>query len=359
MPSRPGGKYKGKIARAKGEATIAAELEAKRRKAYEANLGKLQERRAQELLAEQGLQSEEEQQKALKMAKIAQMFGSGRRGTLVKFWKNWKLGIVSMKRENAIEERKTCWRRSCTFCDVVLPKQPHRHGQFSAQHTRTCQGWWKQTLGQSDWGELLHPEAAAKDRPDVVNEYRKCQCCGGDTSATALGCRCWHALRDPDFMTPTEVSQNMKSTRFGALTPSFMANLMRSTSSPALWKNKPKQEDRLNLSVQENWTSLKKSRSSADLVPEYDPTEAFALTEQQKRTEERRSWSDGLSLMAGSPWTRQRSGLVGMPGLPQLPALAPDVTDRGEQLQTVTHWRTGQKTMLDKHLMKMYVVGVQ
>merc|ERR1719235_2224637 len=57
------------------------------------------------MLAEQGLQSAEEEAQALKLAKIAQMFGHGKKGTLRKFWKNWKIGVIQLKKDRALEER--------------------------------------------------------------------------------------------------------------------------------------------------------------------------------------------------------------------------------------------------------------
>lgn len=356
MPRKPGGKYKGKIGRAKGEATIALELEAKRRKAYEANLARLQERRAQDMLAEQGLQSAEEEAQALKLAKIAQMFGHGKKGTLRKFWKNWKIGMIAMRREKAITERKTCWRRSCSFCDVVPATLAHMHGKFSLPHTLSCKSWWRSNLGRDQVGEELHPLAAARDRPQIVNDYRQCTCCGVDTGATGLGCRCWHQLRDVEFMNPSESAQRLKATRFEQFpTQAMMAGLASSSSAPVL--HSPKSA-RMTLSSETNWVALR-SNSPAGAAPEYDPSELFALSAEQTRMEERRAWSDDLTAMAGSPWTRKRSGEIGLPSLPPISPTVPSLTDRGVGLEEVTHWRTGQKTMLDKHMMKMYVVGVQ
>jgi len=391
MPRKPGGKYKGKVGRAKGETTIAAELEAKRRKLVEANLAKLQERRAQELLAAQGLQSNEEEAQALKLAKIAQMFGTGKKGTLKKFWKNWKIGLIALKKDRAVEERKTCWRRSCIFCDDVPVKVPNRHGQFSLAHSFSCGSWWKKNLGRSDWGQELHPIAAANDRPDVVNEYRQCQCCGADTGLPGLGCRCWHALRDVEFRNPSEtskqlpVSMNASSSmvRFAddhhhhhdsgsqqhvhqdhyhrSFLTSTMASLkssLRSSSSAPTLRSPTARAPKMSLSAESNWALLRDETAMGD-VPEYDPTEPFALSPSQAQTEDRRAWSDELSQMAGSPWTRQRSGQLGRTPQLALPPIAPEMTDRGETLHQVSHWRTGQKTMLDAHMMKMYVVGVQ
>jgi len=366
MPRKPGGKYKGKIPRAKGEATIAAELEAKRRKAYEANLAKLQERRQQELLAEQGMQSDEEEAQALKLAKLAQMFGSGKKGMLQKFWKNWKIGIVSMRKEKAIEERKFCWRTSCNFCNVIPGKIQHRHGEFGPAAMGTCKNWWSSTFDREHWGNELHPIEAAKDRPDIVNRFRSCTCCGVDTGLPGLGCRSWTMLRDVGFMRPSEVEEKLPRTELGKSKNLHVSlgkfGMSGSMSTPSLRMSK---SQGLNLSVDANWTKLKNdSDATYRGVPEYDPTEAFVLSPSQTLQEERRAWSDGLSAMAGSPPTRVRSGqlgqtMLGQTMLPKIGPFVPNKTEQGEQLDEVVHWRTGQKTMLDKHMAKMYVVGVQ
>jgi len=397
MPRKPGGKYKGKVGRAKGEATIAAELEAKRRKAMEANLAKLQERRQQDLLAKHGMQSAEEEALAQKMARIAQLFGQGKKGTLKKFWNNWLIGVVAMKRGKALDERQTCWRRSCDFCAPVPAFEPNLHGKFAGPHCHSCKSWWTGALGRTNWGPEMHPAAAAKDRPQVVNDNRACLCCGTDTGQPGMGCRCWHGLRETGFMDPSEQQKMRATTAFASASPSIrgvMSEMARSSSAPGMQRQKPTSQ-RLNLSVEDNWSTLRSSNAQGD-VREYDPSEPFALTKKQSVEEQRRVWSDDLSAMAGSPMSRKRSGTVGLPasspwntfsgsgdgrqgtvglassntwnlsgtGFPMLPPITPQSavplkTAQGKPLQEVTHWRTGQKTMLDRHLMKMFVVGVQ
>jgi hypothetical protein len=360
MPRKPGGKYKGKIGRAKGEATLAAELEAKRRKAYESNLARLQERRQAELLAEAGLMNDEEEEQAMKLAKIAQMFGAGKKGTLKKFWKNWRIGIVAMKKARVIDERKTCWRKSCQFCDHLPVKMNHRHGEFDMRHTLGCKAWWTNSLGRTLWGKEVNAKAAMDDRPDVVNDFRNCVCCGVDTGLTGLGCRTFHGLQDPQFMNASQIEkekarEQAKHAHFASFIPAF-ALTGRSASTPSL---RGAASPNMTLSAEENWAALRTCSPNGE-VPEYDPTMPFVLSPTQAVLEERRLWSDELSAMAGSPWTRRRGGEVGLPALPPIPqVVAPERTDRGKALQQVAHWRTGQKTMLDKHMMKMYVVGTQ
>lgn len=376
MPRKPGGKYKGKVGRAKGESTIAAELEIKRRKAYEANLRKLQERRNQDLLAAHGMQSAEEEAQAMKMAKIAQMFGSGKKGTLTKFWKNWKIGIIQMKKEKMLDERKTCWRKSCDFCADMDVHTEHRFGEFSGNHMETCKEWWKTTLGLTFEGDFIDPKAAAKDRPDIVNEHRSCGCCGVDTGLPGGGCRCYMRLRDRGFLNPSDADKmNMKKTaHFQGSSPfstmSTMASMAsrmmgmssRSASSPSLISPTRKQE-RLTLSAEENWMQLRQSGSQGGAL-EYDPSAPFALSPKQIEVESRRQWSDELTAMAGSPTTRKRSGQVGITNFSPIKTLPPEKVipnrdEEGHKLQSVAHWRTGQKTMLNSHMMRMYVVGVQ
>jgi len=114
MPARkPGGKYRGKITREKGESTIAAELAERARKQHEEKLLKLQERRRQELLAKAGLRSKEDEENEAKMRKLLNMFGSGKAGIVRKFFGNWKVGINALRKERLRHERDTCWKRSC------------------------------------------------------------------------------------------------------------------------------------------------------------------------------------------------------------------------------------------------------
>lgn len=389
MPRKPGGKYKGKVGRAKGEATIAAELEAKRRKAYENNLAKLQERRNQDLLAAHGMQSAEEDALQMKMARIAQLFGQGKKGLLTKFWKNWKIGLIQTKKEKALDERKTCWRRSCDFCADMDVHTAHRYGEFGNNHMTTCKEWWKSTLGQSHLGDFIDPKAAESDRPHVVNDFRSCGCCGVDTGLPGAGCRCYMRLRDRGFRNPSDVDKENekkamnKSTRFkdsgpssAMSTMSTMASRMmgtggmstRSVSSPSFGTPRTPKKSTMTLSVTDNWNQLRYSGSEGGMsVPVYDPSEAFALTPKQIAEEDRRKWSDELSAMAGSPSSRKRSGHVGLPAIKTVfspiktlpPPKVPQRDSRGHTMQEAAHWRTGQKTMLDAHMMRMYVIGVQ
>jgi len=357
MPARkPGGKYKGKIPRSKGEATIAAELESKRRKAYEANLARLQERRQQELLAEQGMQSEEEEAMALKLARIAQMFGSGKKGTLTKFWKNWKIGMVNMRRERAIEERKFCWRSSCAFCDVIPAKKTHMHGMFGPHHMSRCGGWWTSALGREDWGNEIFPKEAKEDRPDVCNRNRNCTCCGADTGLPGLGCRSYTGLRDVGFMNPDEMTAKLAEMSRSRQTPAdaIMRAMAASASAPQLATN-----TKMTISAATNWNTLKstgrREKGFAAGVPEYDPSETFALSPLQAQIEERRAWNDGF---VGAPPARIKPAELGTTMLPKLPAPAPKKDGKGDELEEVMKFGSGQKTMLDKHLMRMYVSTV-
>lgn len=356
MPRKPGGKYKGKIGRAKGEATIAAELEARRRKAYEQNLARLQERRQAELLAEQGLMNDEEEEQAQKLAKIAQMFGQGKKSTYKKFFKNWKIGIIQIRKERIIHERQKGWRRSCAFCDKVPVQLMHRHGDFSLGHEMGCKGWWTNTLGRSEWGQEMHAKAASQDRPDVVNDYRMCTCCGVDTGLTGLGCRSFHGLKECNFMSATELQATKAKHAHFSFSNLLPAGIFsgRSASTPSL---RAPATPRMTLSVEENWARVRQFAPDGRAL-EYDPSEAFKLSDDQAYVEERRAWSDDLTAMAGSP-TRRRGGQVGLLALPPLMTTAPTLTEKRQPMDQVAHWRTGQKTVLDKHMMKMYVVGTQ
>lgn len=358
MPARkPGGKYKGKIGRAKGEATIAAELEARRRRAYEENLRRLQERRAQDLLAEQGLQSAEDEAMELKLQRLAQMFGQSKKGTVKKFFKNWKVGLVAQKRENALRERQTCWRRSCAYC--TMDNVP---GKFGDAHRQTCKQWWKSAMGLEGVGEELHPHAAAKERHPEVNAYRQCTCCNCDTGVPGLGCRAWEQLTDSCFESIFKQEQREYS-RVQFAQDSLGLASGRSASTPSLGRVSPRYGNSMTESAYENMHFLR----SQQPVPEYDPTMPYVLTAEQEDAEERKRWISNLQNTAGSAERRlgmapgSRSGYGTLGTLPPLTdmTLAPKLTAKGKPLEQVPHWRTGQKTMLDRHMMKMYVVGAR
>merc|ERR1711865_128602 len=262
------------------------------------------------------------------------------------------------------------------FCDSVPVRDANRHGKFGPQFMTGCKNWWKGALGRAGWGEELNPQGASGDRTDEANKNRVCTCCGVDTGLSALGCRGWHELRDTGFMRPSDVeaqknATQLKQTRFEGqpttMNPhhefvSQMSQMSRSASMPTM--RSPQGPPPMSLSVENNWAQLRDPYSRYGEVPEYDPSEPFALTAEQSHEEGRRNWSDSLSAMAGSPKSRRRSGEPLTASSRWLPAIAPPTfvpskTEQGKPLQESTHWRTGQKTMIDKHLMKMYVVGVQ
>jgi hypothetical protein len=105
-------------------------------------------------------------------------------------------------------------------------------------------------------------------------------------------------------------------------------------------------------------------RSQHDDVPEYDPSMPFVLTREQEILEERRRWIEKLHSTAGSAQRRlghgstlASYGTLALPALTNTTTLAPKQTAKKKPLEQVAHWRSGQKTMLDRHMMKMYVVG--
>jgi len=412
MPRKPGGKYKGKCGREKGPASIALELENKRRAQYEKNLKSLQEKRNKALEKECGMMSAEEEERQRKMDKIAQMFGSGKKGTLTKFWKNWKLGMAESRKTRALDERKTCWKQSCNFCSDMEVHQKSRAGDFGPHHCRKCTMFWDTTFGHEDDTVERDPAAAARDRPAICNELRACACCGADVGLPIGGCRCYLMVKDAGFMSPSEHSpdepyaaisqtlgtpaakdqgKSMLASTMSTMAPSTLGStvlgstfgttlgsmasrmfgmsksasgpLPGSPISPALKKLK-------TLSADENWAKLRNSSSQGALAPlEYDPSLPFMLTPQQKFEESRRVWSDELTNMAGSPKNRARSGTIGLPK-DALPALSvkerkkllkqtalPVYDTDGFIFEEVAHWRTGQKALLNSHLMTCMVVG--
>jgi len=416
MPRKPGGKYKGKCGREKGPASIALDLENKRRAAYEKNLKSLQEQRNKMVLQECGMMSAEEEERQRKMDKIAQMFGSGKKGTLTKFWKNWRIGITESKKTRALDERKTCWKQSCNFCSDMEVHLKTRAGDFAPQHCRKCTMFWDTTFGHEDDTVERDPAAAARDRPAIVNELRACACCGADVGLPVAGCRCYLMVKDAGFMSPSEHSPDASTAAFAktvgtpaaknqgsptdqksmlgstmsTMAPSALGSTMlgstlgttlgsmasrmfgmsKSASGPLFpgSPHSPALKKLKTLSADENWVKLRNSSSQGALL-EYDPSIPFMLTPQQKFEESRRVWSDELTNMAGSPGNRQRSGTIGLPK-DALPALSvkerkkmlrqtalPVYDTDGFVFEEVAHWRTGQKALLNSHLMTCMVVG--
>jgi len=358
MPARkPGGKYKGVVSREKGAATIAAELEHKRRLAYQETLKKLAVRRAEEA-ARPGLQSDEDEAQMIKLQKIAMMFGTGKKATYKKFFQNWKVGIIQIKKDKLLAERQLSWRRSCQYCT-----KDGKPGHFGARHDAECQCWWKSSLGRDHWGEELNPAAAAADRPVATNLNRMCTCCGVDTGAPAHGCRAFHMLTDTGFERPSDAEDILR--KRDLLRQHVKFSSMGSASSPDLLSaSSPRSPmNKMTLSAQTNMANLRRRQA----VPEYDPTAPFALSDEQAYTEERRSWITSLEDTAGAPtWMRAGRSEASLT-LPPIspgssiyrPLPVPSQTEKGKPLEKVLHWRTGMKTMLDTHMMKMYVVGVQ
>merc|ERR1712125_223890 len=111
----------------------------------------------------------------------------------------------------------------------------------------------------------------------------------------------------------------------------------------------------MTLSAHSNMVEL---RRRGDHVPEYDPTEVFALSQEQARIEERKSWITSLENSAGAVPIRRLGTMGGsgarIAGLTWRPPHAPANDGKGKPLEEVMHWRTGQRTMLDNHMMRMY-----
>lgn len=119
-PRRPGGKYKGMIARAKGEATLAAEAAEKARKSQEELMKRMHEKRQREIMAGHGLSSKDEENEA-KMQRVLNMFMGGKKGNAKKFFRCWTIGVMMVKKDRLVSTRARAWRRSCGCLNATMP----------------------------------------------------------------------------------------------------------------------------------------------------------------------------------------------------------------------------------------------
>mmetsp|Transcript_31234 Transcript_31234/g.68411 ORF Transcript_31234/g.68411 Transcript_31234/m.68411 type:complete len:249 (-) Transcript_31234:107-853(-) len=119
-PRRPGGKYKGMIARAKGEATLAAEAAQKAAKHQEELLKRMHEKRQREIMAGHGLSSKDEENEA-KMQRVLNMFMGGKKGNAKKFFRCWTIGVMMVKKDRLVSTRALAWRRSCGCFNSTMP----------------------------------------------------------------------------------------------------------------------------------------------------------------------------------------------------------------------------------------------
>jgi len=120
-PRRPGGKYKGMVGRAKGDATLAAEAAEKARKMQEEYIKRMQEKRERELLAGSGLTNkQQEEEEARKQRVINQLMG-GKKGAVKKCFKAWVAGKAIVRKQRGIDERENNWRRSCGHLNFTCP----------------------------------------------------------------------------------------------------------------------------------------------------------------------------------------------------------------------------------------------
>lgn len=311
MPGRLGGKYKGKIDRIKGEATIAAELEAKRRRAEEKALARLNERRNAEALAARGLMSKKDLKDQEMKLKVAQMFSSGRKGRQRKFFRNFKIGVANSRKERELEERMLCWRRSCVKCGGPLE----------------CKDWWRQH----------HEVDPFRIDKGPNSELRKCDHCGIDTGAKSGGCRSWTLQRDPAFQMPYDVLKRHDRWQSKASSSDIFAQ-----TAPSLWsfasgatggdRSPPGTVTTMAMTASSSTPALGGTATSTAAVRTSSTGAAFAKTATSSRD---------------SP-----EKLPYMPFTTQVPPTRPD-------LQEVTHWSTGQRCMVDPYSMEMWHVHVE
>mmetsp|Transcript_36388 Transcript_36388/g.67755 ORF Transcript_36388/g.67755 Transcript_36388/m.67755 type:complete len:290 (-) Transcript_36388:117-986(-) len=110
---RPGGKYRGLIARNKSDADLAKEARDRLRRATEAAIRRGQARRKKDALAGTKLQKKEEETEATRQQRILNMLMGGKKGNIRKFFSAWLTGVQIQVKESLIEERELAWQRTC------------------------------------------------------------------------------------------------------------------------------------------------------------------------------------------------------------------------------------------------------
>lgn len=114
---RPGGKYRGLIARNKSDADLAKEARERLRRATEAAIrrGKARSRRQEEGQGShsKSLQRAQDEMESEKQQRILTMLMGGKRGNLKKFFMAWITGMELLKKEDVIHEREVAWQATC------------------------------------------------------------------------------------------------------------------------------------------------------------------------------------------------------------------------------------------------------
>jgi len=112
-PRRPGGKYKGKIPRNKGEATLQAEAEARARQDQENYIKFKQEQHQRRLLAGSGMQHARRSEEDERKQRILNVLMGGRKNNTKKFFHSWVTGVDKVLDEKTMKAREDAWRSSC------------------------------------------------------------------------------------------------------------------------------------------------------------------------------------------------------------------------------------------------------
>ncbi|CAJ1365612.1 unnamed protein product [Effrenium voratum] len=114
---RPGGKYRGLIARNKTDADLIKEARERLRRTTEAAIrrGKARSRRAKDPLGSNGKlqKSAQETWEEEKQQRILSMLMGGKRGNLKKFFMAWLAGLEVQLKESLIQEREMAWQKAC------------------------------------------------------------------------------------------------------------------------------------------------------------------------------------------------------------------------------------------------------
>lgn len=124
---RPGGKYRGLIARNKSDADLAKEARERLRRATEAAIrrGKARSRRQEEGQGShsKSLQRAQDEMESEKQQRILNMLMGGKRGNLKKFFMAWITGMELLKKEDVIHEREVAWQ-SIGRCSAAARLRP-------------------------------------------------------------------------------------------------------------------------------------------------------------------------------------------------------------------------------------------
>merc|ERR1719343_1426200 len=115
-PRKPGGKYKGAIKRQKGEETLMAEAQERRKKALEEHLKRVEAKRETDHRAAEELNKRRKAEEEAVKQRILNFLMNGNKGAAAKakYFKAWIMGKDIYQREKVVVARDNAWRASCS-----------------------------------------------------------------------------------------------------------------------------------------------------------------------------------------------------------------------------------------------------